>query len=275
MSTDVEKKLGKMLLALMRGDGRFQEGEAQIFRVDDGVGLKRMHLASEVRDLALQQGFVEIGAAIIRLTGEGRAKAASLSGHPQAYRLQHGAVARASSGGPESAGAALIDDAESPLAWLHRRRTTGGMPMVDDAEFNAGERLRLDFTRGGMMPSVTSNWRDMAASGGGRGGRAEMTDAALAARDRVNAALKAVDPSLAGVAIDVCCFLKGLETVESERSWPQRSAKVVLKMALQALARHYGIASEVVGHGGGKRLQHWGSAGYRPQIDGYRQASEP
>jgi hypothetical protein len=63
----------------------------------------------------------------------------------------------------------------------------------------------------------------------------------------------------------VCCFLKGLETVESERHWPQRSAKVVLKVALRALARHYGIMSETEGRAGG-RLQHWGAPDFRPDI---------
>jgi hypothetical protein len=266
MIGDLDRKIVRIVLLLASSDGRFEDRDAQVFRCDDGVGLKRIRLTPDLRELLVGRGLVEIDAGTIRLTASGRACAATLSGHPQAYRLQHGAISAAPESLSGNAPGALIDDAESPLAWLHRRKSAGGVPMVDDAEFSAGERLRLDFTKGGMMPSVTSNWREMAGSGGGgRGGRADMTDAALAARDRVTAALQALDPELAGVAIDVCCFLKGLEMVESDRQWPQRSAKVVLKMALRALVRHYGIAVEAVGSTG-KGLQHWGSEDYRPKV---------
>ncbi|NEW91295.1 DUF6456 domain-containing protein [Rhodopseudomonas sp. BR0M22] len=134
-----------------------------------------------------------------------------------------------------------IDDSESPLAWLARRKGRDGQAMISAEQFVAGERLRADFTRGNLTPRVTSNWG--APTGrAGSGGAGEMTDLVVAARQRVQHALDACGPEFCGILLDVCCFLRGLEDVERERGWPSRSAKVVLQLALDRLARHYGLA---------------------------------
>src|SRR5690606_5455633 len=115
-----------------------------------------------------------------------------------------------------------------------------GAAFLTRAEFDAGERLRADYTRGRIMPRLGANWTSNVASGrrGAENGIAELTDSALAARMRVEQAIAAVGPELSGVLIDICCFLKGLELVERERGWPVRSAKIVLKTALGVLSRH-------------------------------------
>ncbi|MCX7304515.1 MAG: DUF6456 domain-containing protein [Hyphomicrobiales bacterium] len=155
-----------------------------------------------------------------------------------------------------------VNHAESPLAQLMRRRSKDGKSFLTQPEFQAGERLRSDYTRGQIMPRLGANWVACVASGRRDGGIADLTETALAARMRVERALQAVGPELSGVLIDVCCFLKGMEAVEMERSWPIRSAKVVLKAGLAVLARHYNPKR---GQPSGPFL-HWGAADYRPTI---------
>jgi hypothetical protein len=75
-----------------------------------------------------------------------------------------------------------------------------------------------------------------------------MTDLIVASRQRVRQALDGCGPEFAGLLMDVCCFLRGLEEVERERGWPARSAKIVLQLALDRLARHYGLSNDGPGH---------------------------
>lgn len=152
-----------------------------------------------------------------------------------------------------------IDVAESPLAWLHRRRDRAGRPFVDAAGFAAGERLRADLTIAQILPRTTANWtasvsRDRRAP---PDPSAAMTDAVVAARQRVSRALDAVGPDFAGLLVDVCGFLKGLEQVEGERQWPARSGKLILKLALARLAEHYGLRREARGPARSTGIQVW------------------
>ncbi|MFG1464281.1 DUF6456 domain-containing protein [Xanthobacter sp. DSM 24535] len=140
----------------------------------------------------------------------------------------------------------LLDLAESPLGWLASRKGKDGRPLIDPAQVLAGERLRADFTRAQLTPRVTTDWTGLGGGSGGAG-PCDFSDAVLAAKGRVARAVAAVGPELSGVLLDVCCFLKGLESVESERGWPLRTGKVVLSLALHRLAAHYGIAGAAHG----------------------------
>lgn len=158
------------------------------------------------------------------------------------FRLQHIEPAAATAERPEGRVRVRVNGAESPLAWLARRR------LLPADQLQAGERLRAEFTRAQLTPRVTADW-DVGRGGrrAGTRGAAELTDMAVAARQRLRHALEAVGPEFSGLLLDVCCFLKRLEEVEHERRWPARSGKVVLQLGLARLARHYGLAGEARG----------------------------
>ncbi len=188
-----------------------------------------------------------------------------MSGNPD-FSKQHGDVAnkpfRLDNGLIESV---EINLAESPLSRLSKMKTRSGHPFLATGEFQAGERLRSDFTRGQMVPRLGIDWCEPTCKSQTRSGsKTDITDTAMSARIRVEEALASVGPELSGVLIDICCFLKGLSDVESERGWPVRSAKVVLKTALASLARHYGFVS--VHNETRRTILHWGADDYRPAL---------
>src|SRR6185295_15862609 len=162
----------------------------------------------------------------------------------------------------------LVDLDESPVASLARRTGKNGATWLSQDLVAAAERFRRDFELGHLQPRITANWSasvsDGRRSGDGSGLR-ELTDMALAARLRFDRAMRETGPELSGVLVDICCFLKGLETVERERRWPRRSAKLVLRMALTSLARHYGLMPVATGKASAE-LRHWGAEDYRPAI---------
>ena len=201
----------------------------------------------------------------LRATVEGLAHAArhaaKTEGRADPFLAQHKPLVAAEAGEAR----VLIDAAESPLAWLARRKGRDGLPFVDAASLEAGERLRRDLTIGAMLPRTTANWSAAVASGPRSMGPTDFTDAMIAARQRARAALDAVGPDLSGLLIDICGFLKGLETIERERGWPARSGKLVLGLALRQLCRHYHIEPVARGRGSAS-LRHWGASDYRPEL---------
>jgi hypothetical protein len=162
------------------------------------------------------------------------------------FRAQHLSLARATVSGPFGPTQVVVNEQESPLAWLARRRGRDGRGLIEPHHLLAGERLRADVTMAQVMPRTGMNW-DFSLEAGTVSGGADPSESMIAARQRVHRALDAAGPEVAGLLLDVCCFLKRLEDVERERVWPARSAKIVLQLALERLARHYGYAAQAVG----------------------------
>ena len=135
--------------------------------------------------------------------------------------------------------------AESPLSVLGRKRDKDGVAYLRAELIEAGERLREDFELAQLGPRVTQNWERFLTVGSQRGatqGRGP-ADGPQDARTRVAKAMEALGPGLSDIVFRICCFLEGLETAEKRLGWSARSGKVVLKIALERLAMHYGLAA--------------------------------
>jgi hypothetical protein len=222
-----------------------------------------------VADLLARGLLVRDGEAFYRASTVARSWLVRRKTQDMTFKAQHGELEVSTAPGGKGRHTVLINRNESPVGQLARRRDRSGKPLLQPYQVAAAERLRAKFERGHLQPSITANWSTTVSPrrrSGGSGGAADMTDAALAARTRIDRAIAGVGPEFSGILIDACCFLKGLETIERERLWPARSAKLVLQLALAALAHHYGLGETAAGAARSKAILSWGADGYRPEI---------
>lgn len=154
-------------------------------------------------------------------------------------RAQHMRLARSRDDRGRALG--VINEAESPLGWLRRRRGRDGKPLLSDRQCQAGERLRADFEMAGLGPRITRAYDAPPIAKGARAAPdlPDPTEAQIDARRRLDRACAAMGPGLSDIALRVCCFLEGLEAAERALGWPVRSGKLVLGLALDRLADHY------------------------------------
>ncbi len=184
---------------------------------------------------------------------------------PYAEQHQHRTRQRRKTGGEECD--VIVNDCSSPLGWLARRKDADGRPLISPTLFAAGERLARDFHFAGMMPRTTSSWSRLNDVGGRRCHRdtlLDLSDNRLAARQRVRRAIDDVGGELAGILLDICCLQIGLSQVEKTRKWPRRSGKVILQIALERLADHYGMSPHQQTGNKSSGITHWGDEGYKP-----------
>ena len=130
-----------------------------------------------------------------------------------------------------------VNLAESPLTWLHSRG------HLSDRQYDAGERLRADWERAQLAPSVTMRWEAVRIRGTAGGGDQGLnaTERQIAAKARFDAAVAAAGPGLADILWRVVCAGEGLPAAERALAWPARSGKLVLGLALDRVAGFYRI----------------------------------
>lgn len=129
-----------------------------------------------------------------------------------------------------------VNVAESPLGWLRSRG------KVDARQFEAGERLRGDYETAALGPRVTMRWdATPAAPRGGAAEHLDPTTAQIAAKRRFDAAVGAAGRGLSDILWRVVCAGEGLPAAERALGWPARAGKLVLGIALDRVADHYGL----------------------------------
>ena len=225
----------------------------------DGSTTRTAVVAQEIAQGMAVQGWIETSKTgrIVRyrITTTGRDKVKDLLAQTPTLMPAEMAMAEAPAGFAPALASPNLEDqaesedrrklrynlAESPLTVLARRRDKNGESFLNEDLVRSGERLREDFELAQMGEEMSQNWERFLAPAPQKAGDEESATGygPDAAKARVIAALRDLGPGLSDVALRCCCYLEGLESAEKRMGWSARSGKIVLRIALQRLKRHY------------------------------------
>jgi len=131
--------------------------------------------------------------------------------------------------------------AESPVSVLARRRDKSGAPFLTNDLVQAAARLREDFVMAQLDALAICPAQEVLAALEARAvpGPNIASPGTRAARQRIRAVLQDLGPGLGDMVLRCCCWLEGVESAETALGWSARSGKIVLRIGLQRLSRHY------------------------------------
>jgi hypothetical protein len=250
---EIAREARRILRYLAERNARLSAVNAQVYALHHGDRMERrvQKVSRDIVERFVSNGWLSCGdkrdSYILSDAGKGwLARIESTNGDPfQAqHQLRIPAVVNDRDGIAQQV---EVNQGEDPLGWLLYRR------VISEAQYDAGERLRRDFTLAKVTPRLGMDLQAPVVLRS-RTSSDAAPDRVIAARQRFRAAMRAVGPGLCDLLFDICCDLKGLEDSGSERGWPRRSAKVVLLLALDRLAEHYGIATIAPSRG---RMRSW------------------
>lgn len=227
------------------------------------ISKRQFSFKQTILEEACNEGLIKRNKQTLKLSITGKSYLKRLLNPDMPFIAQHADLSKTTIKVENSNQPVLKNDSESTLSRLYSRKDKKGVSWIDHNEYQAGERLRVDFERAQLSPKISAHWGESVAGKKRSDNNAnDISDFALDAKARLEKAIDALGPELSGITIDVCCFLKGLESVEREKGWPPRSAKLLLKTALSILVRHYGITT-----GAQVRMNRfWGAENYRPEL---------
>ncbi|MFD2648990.1 DUF6456 domain-containing protein [Devosia albogilva] len=129
------------------------------------------------------------------------------------------------------------------------RLAAGADPFLGPHHLEAARRFEALARRAAMGQRVTMSYDPARVGGRGAGGGApsDLPDGAMAGRRSLRRLAEAMPRDCWGVLLDVLVFGKGFGEIETERQWPRRAAKLVLRIGLDQLAAQYGL--EAAGEG--------------------------
>lgn len=125
-----------------------------------------------------------------------------------------------------------MNQAESPLSWLFARG------HLSERQFAAGEQLRVDWERAQLSPVMTMRWEPVRVRSTGDCGL-NATERQIAAKARFDGALAQAGSGLADILWRVVCAGESVPDAERALTWPVRSGKLVLGLALDRVADFY------------------------------------
>ena len=167
MITPVSAKVSLRVLQFIRENGSatsspFNDGKRTRELLMAG-NAKKMVCPSGVLDALHKSSLIELEKGAYYLTESAvkrlkRAKAVEQGADDGGYSAQHRQIEKQQIRVGDTVQSVNVNTNESPLHRLKTRKTNNGKPWISEAAFAAGERLRMDFTKGQLMQKVTASW---------------------------------------------------------------------------------------------------------------------
>ena len=146
-------------------------------------------------------------------------------------------------------GAQILGTSDEPaIVRLAGLKGAGGKTYLLDHHVAAADHLERLIARAQLAPRLTMSYGNERAGGAASGNSVlDISDSAAQALQKLNRIATSLPADCWNVLFDVCGMGKGLQMIETERSLPRRSAKLILRIALEQLATHLGLDACAVG----------------------------